>query len=270
MGLDPALTVFAVTNFNEYIRRYKNNEAYINKASALTDTGKPEQFNDKMKWIDWYTTLINFLTKLSVRNGVPLSYLCRPTKVQAKAAYNYFIDEYVAKAPQVGQEFTTDTLGVHTYIVRLTSGSTVPEPNMVAHVEENNGCLDFIELNDHYEGVGVHAVNSVQAYKVLNDLFYSGEKKPHIWQDEFERKLTDAFNTYNCLEKRSVHSNDMRLRILNKKYLSGFPPINQSIYNLAKTPVTITYENTLSIFCNQVNQNLLPELSSSNNRRTSI
>ena len=45
---------------------------------------------------------------------------------------------------------------------------------MVDHAEENNGCLDFMALKYHYEGVGVHAVNALQADKVLNQLFYSG------------------------------------------------------------------------------------------------
>ena len=60
-----------------------------------------------MKWIDWYPTLIDFLREIPGRSGVPFSYLCRPTKVQAKSVYNDFIDEYVDKAPIVGQAFTT-------------------------------------------------------------------------------------------------------------------------------------------------------------------
>ena len=37
---------------------------------------------------------------------------------------------------------------------------------------------------------------------------------------------------------------------------------------LTKTPVKITYENALAALCNQVNHKFLPELSSSNNMRT--
>ena len=56
---------------------------------------------------------------------------------------------------------------------------------MDAHAAENNGRLDFIALQDHYEGVGVHAANMVQADQVLNNLFHSGDKKPHMWCSEF-------------------------------------------------------------------------------------
>ena len=74
---------------------------------------------------------------------------------------------------------------------------------MVFHVSQSNGCLDFISIKDHYEGVGVHAVNAVQDDKVLNNLFYSGENKPHMRWYEFEKQLTDAFNTYDCLGKEA-------------------------------------------------------------------
>ena len=54
--------------------------------------------------------------------------------MQVKAVYNDSIDEYVDKAPIVGQAFTTDATEVHTYIVRFTSGNTVAEAKMVTHM----------------------------------------------------------------------------------------------------------------------------------------
>ena len=81
--------------------------------------------------------------------------------MQAKSVYDYFIDEYVEKAPLVGQAFTTDAADLHTYIVRFTSVNTVSEVKMVAHAAESNDLIDFMALKDHYEGVGVHTVNLV-------------------------------------------------------------------------------------------------------------
>ena len=101
--LDPALTLFTVANVTQYIKKCKNHESYIKKPSILTDTTKPEQMTDKMKCIDWYPTLINFLRAVLGRNVVPLSYLCIPANMQVKSVYNDFIDEYVDKAPLVGQ-----------------------------------------------------------------------------------------------------------------------------------------------------------------------
>ena len=105
---------------------------------------------DKMKWIDWYPTLINLLREILGRNGVPLSYLCRPTNVQSKAVYNHVIDGYVETAPLVGHVFTYNVAEVHTYVVRFTTGNDVSETKRVDLVEENNGHLDLMELKDHY------------------------------------------------------------------------------------------------------------------------
>ena len=83
-----------------------------------------------------------------------MSYLCRPTNVQTRTVYDYFIDEYLEKSPLVGQAFTTDAAEVHAYIVRFTSGNTVSEVKMVAHATENNCRLEFMALKYHYEGFG--------------------------------------------------------------------------------------------------------------------
>ena len=92
LGLDTVLTLFPVANVATYINRYKHYEAYINKASTLSDTDKPEQFTDKIKWIVWYPTLINFFREIPGSNGVPLSYLFRPTNMKAKTVYDNFIE----------------------------------------------------------------------------------------------------------------------------------------------------------------------------------
>ena len=91
-----------------------------------------------------------------------------------------------------------------------------------------------------------------------------------MWWDEFESQLTNAFNTYISIEKSRVHSNDMILRILNRNILVDLIQANKAYIKLelAKTPVTITYESALAEFRNQVEQKFLPELSSSNNRNT--
>ena len=98
LGLYPVLILSPVANVSEYIKRYKKHETYNKKSYTLTNTAKPEQTTDKIKWIDWYPTLINSLREIPVRNGVPLSYLCRPTKMQAITIYNDFIDKYVDRA----------------------------------------------------------------------------------------------------------------------------------------------------------------------------
>ena len=71
-------------------------------------------------------------------------------------------------------------------------GNQVAESKVQIHQARNNGRLDFIALRDHYEGVGILAVDIQKAEITIRNLFYAGKKKPHMWWDEFERQLTDA------------------------------------------------------------------------------
>ena len=90
-----------------------------------------------------------------------------------------------------------------------------------------------------------------------------------MWWVEFEIQLTDAFNTYDLHEKCSVHSENQKLRMLNRKINADFLQVTKSSINieLARTPVHISYDDALSAFRNQLNQKYTPKISTSNNRR---
>ena len=47
-----------------------------------------------------------------------------------------------------------------------------------------------MSLKDHYEGIGMNAINIVAADKIMANLHYSGEKRPHMWWSEFEKQLS--------------------------------------------------------------------------------
>ena len=183
--------------------------------------------------------------------------------------YGDFIDEYVDKSHLTRQAYLTDAEEVHTYIIKFTSGNTVAESKMAQNSQNNDGRLDIIALKNHHEGLGVHAIDIVKADDIIQDLFYSGDKKPHMWWDEFKRQLTDAFNTYDRHEKRSIHSDNQKLLTLNRKINAEFLQATKSSINieLVRIPVNLSYDDALAAFRNQVNQKYPPELSTSNNRR---
>ena len=83
-----------------------------------------------------------------------------------------------------------------------------------------------------------------------------------MWWDEFEKKLTMAFVTYDKREKRQVYSNEMKLRILCQKVNADFLHATRQIINidLTRTPVTMTYEQALASFRNEVNRKFPPDL----------
>ena len=85
------------------------------------------------------------------------------------------------KAPLTGQVYLINAAEVHTYIIKFTSINKIAESKIVQNSQRNDGRLDFIALKNHYEGVGVHAIDIVKSDKIVQYLFYSGEKKPHMW-----------------------------------------------------------------------------------------
>ena len=234
------------------------------------ETEKPEYSTNKVKWIEWYPTFINFLSDIPGRSDIPLSYIYSPINVIIHATYGYSIDEYVDRAHITGQAYQANVADVHTYIVKFTSGNPVAEAKLVPHTQQNNVRLGFIVLKNHYTVVGVYAINIVQGDKVLRYLFYVGEKNPHMWWDEFERHFTDAFNICDLHKRRNVHSENQKLRILNIKVNTDLLQDTKASINLdlAKTPITINYYDALNLFRNQVKQKFPPKISSSKNRRT--
>ena len=89
---------FPVANASDFIKRYKHHGAYVKKSKMITETAKLENFMDKIKWIEWYPTFINFLRDIPGRNGIPLSYIWRPVSaIVPTMGYGDFIDEYVNK-----------------------------------------------------------------------------------------------------------------------------------------------------------------------------
>ena len=126
------MIIFPVANASDVIKRYKHHDAYVKKPKTITETAKPENFKDKLKWIEWYPTFTNFRLDIQGRNGIPLSYICRPmSAIVPTTGYVDFIDEYVDKSPLTGKAYLNDAAEVHTYIFKFTSGNQVAESKMV-------------------------------------------------------------------------------------------------------------------------------------------
>jgi len=213
-GRNPNAVPFPVADTTTLIRRYKSHEAYISKAKTITENAKPARFKAMIKWEDWKPVFLNFLRSIPGRDGVPLSYICRDNPIAAINPAAELLDMYVDSAPLSGEAFNVDAAEVHTYIVSFIAGNETAEAKIMPHANENNGRLDFTALYDHYEGVGVHAIDITKADHIIDSLFYAGERKPHMWWEEFEKQLSMAFVIYDRREGRQVYSDEMKLRIL--------------------------------------------------------
>ena len=235
VGDDPQLVAFPVANANMYIRQYKTHESFQAKAKTITETAKPPKLSESTNWEEWCPVFLNFLRAIPGRNGVPLKYVCRDNDLPLFIPGAEMLEDYVNCAPLNGESYELDAAEVHTYIVNFVAGNATAEAKILPHVGENNGCLDFIALREHYEGVGVNSIEMIKADKVLNSLYYAGEKKPHMWWEEFEKQLTKAFAVYHRNEGRQVHSDAMKLRILVQKVNADFLQTAKSSINIELT-----------------------------------
>lgn len=269
-GREPSLEPFPLQDVANLIRNYKSHKAYMDKSKTVSEAARPIRFKENMHWEDWAPTFLNFLRAIPGRNGVPLSYICREYDEAAQHNPNIdFMENYIEQAPLYGDAFNIDAAEVHTYLINFTSGNDTAEIKMLPNAACKNGRLDYRALQEHYEGTGVNAINIIKAEDVLKNLFYAGEKKPAMWWDEFEKRLTHAFTIIHKKEKRSVYSNEMKLRVLITKINADFLQNVKAAMSieLTRTPLMMTYEQALMTFRNEVNRKHPPEISNSRSRR---
>ena len=90
-------------------------------AAYTAKNSTPKKFTEKMEWMDWKATIINFLKYKPGRNGVTLNYVTRE-RIDAIAQTNTnFLDDYVDRTPLTGRVFNANASKVPSYIVRFIS-----------------------------------------------------------------------------------------------------------------------------------------------------
>ncbi|KAI2503244.1 hypothetical protein MHU86_11181 [Fragilaria crotonensis] len=228
------------------IRRYHTHEKYKTDSRTLAEAAKPEKFKEATKWEDWKPTFVNNLRAIPGRDGVPLKYICREHGGPVVEENADFLDDYVAMAPLDGDAYAIDTVQVHTFLVNFVAGNDTAEAKIQGLAKPNDGREAFKRLVEHYEGVGIHAVDIREADEVIKSLFYSGERPPHMWWSEFEKRLTRAFNAYVKREGRVVYSNSMKIRLLIDKIKADFLNPTKAQLEIELSRVT---HFSISIFC---------------------
>ncbi len=270
LGRDPSLTPFPVAQVGELIWRYKTHEKFQNDSKTLSEAAKPDKFQESVKWWeDWKPSFLNYLRAIPGRDGIPLKYICREQDEPDMTLHEDFLDDYIARALLVGDSYVIDSVQqVHTFLVNFVSGNDAVEAKTQGLRRPNDGRGAFKRLVEHYERVGIHAVDIREADKVIRTLFYAGEKPPHMWWAEFEKRLTRAFNAYVKREGRIVHSDPMKIRTLLDKIKADFltPTKAQMEIELSRTPMTMTYEQAAALFRNMVNQKHPPQMGAAQHR----
>jgi hypothetical protein len=270
LGGDPELQAFPVDDMNRYIERAKSHAEFVADKDTIVSTAKPEKLTKDIKWQDWAPSFINFLRAIPGRNGVPLKYVIRDSEKADDTPHEDFLDDYVACAPLKGAAFAIDAARVHTYIVSFIAQNDEAESAIKIHEMKRNGRLDWKALKSYYEGMGMHKIDIAKAEADIETLFYAGEKKPHMWWAEFERRLNSAFQTFVKHEGREVYSDEMKLRILLRKIKADWLMTTKKAIEVgtADEVKNYTYDHALSAFRNEVNAKFPPGTTQAKTRRS--
>ena len=178
LGRDPSSTAFPIDQVVDLIRRYNTHEKYKTDSKTLAEAAKPEKFKEATKWKDWKPTFLNYIRAIPGRDGTPLKYVCRDNDEPVVEANTDFLDDYVAMAPLTGDSFAIDTVQVHTFLVDFVVGNDTAKAKIQGLRRPNDGREAYRRLVEHYEGVGIHAIDIREADEVIKNLFYAGEKPP--------------------------------------------------------------------------------------------
>ena len=269
LDLDPASVPFPVQDTSMYLRHSKTMEHFQAKAKRMAELAKPQIFRSNMKWEDWYPSFANLLRHQPGRDGVPLSYVIRDRDQPDHTPKDTYLDCLVAAAPHFGESFREDADTVHTLITKYIAGNADAEAKIQRHDQNLNGRKDIQALRAHYEGVGANSLDIRRADKILHELHYGGERRPHMWWAEFEKQLTSAFHYYHKHEEREVYSNAMKIRILLRKVHADFLIAHKAAIekDIGEPNNTVTYESALTTFRNAVNAKFPPQLTPQRARR---
>ena len=79
-----------------------------------------------------------------------------------------------------------------------------------------------------------------------------------MWWDEFQIRLTNVFAIVGKDAGHQVHTDESKLRLLNKKIRADFLTTMNTTgeMQMSATPITITYSSALADYRNTVNQGL--------------
>ena len=173
----------------------------------------------------------------------------------------------------MGEAYQLDASRVANIIQSLIAGNIQAETKVqTITATTGDGGAMFKALDEHYLGVGVFAMETTAAEKVLETIYYTGERKPHMWWLESKRQLTSAYATIDKAEGREVYSNAQKLRSLMSKVKADFlgHQVTAIGLKLSEMPMVYTFEQAIISLRNAVNLKHPPSMTdnSSTSRTT--
>jgi len=219
----------------------------IGDAKTLTST---------MNYEDWYPTFYNYLSQIPGRNGVPISYIIRDDVIPTTAITGNHMVDYINFYPHGGDSYNMDNDQVSIHLLSLIVGNTELESIIQALDAPRDGRLMNIAIKEHHRGVGMYRKDVVKAENIINSSFYSGEKVPHMWWNKFERDFSWAFSVIDKQERRTVYSEEQKLRLVLPRIKASFLESQLSAMKvlLNQIPIGITYFDAMRMIRTEVHQ----------------
>ena len=165
---------------------------------------------------------------------------------------------YVVNAPLNGETYTYDTQKVHTLL--LTFISEYPDMEAIVRTAtQDDGKEAYLAMANRFEGTGALTVEILDAEQIIKEIFYSGEKKPNMYWEKFEKELKYAYSVVDRRAGRIVHDDVTKLRtLLNDKIKADFLKTTVAVLKiqLGSMPLTLTFQNALDSIRNEVNNHI--------------
>ena len=189
------------------------------------------------------------------RNRVPLTYVARDNEATITRPNANLLDGYVYRTLFTGRSLSSYASKLHSYIVRLIYKKSVADQKILPYKDSSGSRINFMSLKEYYEDIGDKPKYIFTAERKLQDIYYSGEKPPHMWWVSFEVSITNVFDVINKGARRQVHMDEMKLKLLNLKMKADYlvsMKINIDM-QMNMVPKSMTYASTLVTYRNTVN-----------------
>jgi hypothetical protein len=190
----------------------------VNQSEEVTtemEVKMPEKFKLSTKWIVFSESVDTYLNRLKGQGRIPLNYIIRT--VETPEEDEIFTTEQelmVATAPLEGDQFDVDNERVYGVIKQL-----ILEGPAWSYITDNinrtkDGRAAWLALRSHYEGESFLNKQKEEAYKILKNLHYKGERATFTFE-HFSGLLTKAYNDLQRYGEPIIESKKVR-DLLNK------------------------------------------------------
>ena len=154
----PTLVRLDQDSFRSALKKSGEHSAVIKNHNDHSDTISREAALGPLKGekdcTRWSEALENQLNTLYGTLGVPLTYVIRKLEIPDETTvYSTFVEEYISRAPFIGNRYEADTRQFHQLILSSTQGQPLHEwiNNLM---KKKNGRIDMAALRAHYQGEG--------------------------------------------------------------------------------------------------------------------